>query len=66
MLPFLTASACDEILIGMVTNQTVENTLCFGGGEQDRGGCFGDSGGPLIVQKEGQTRYISHGCLSFV
>ena len=56
MLPFTSASACDEILIGMVTNQTVENTLCFGDGKQDRGGCLGDSGGPLIVQKQGQTR----------
>jgi hypothetical protein len=60
VLPFLSASACDDILIGMDTNQTVLNTLCFGDGEQDRGGCFGDSGGPLIVQKQGQTMYILH------
>ena len=34
---------------------TYDGIICVGNGEEN-GGCRGDSGGPIIVQKPGQTR----------
>jgi len=39
--------------------------LCIGDGEADRGTCYGDSGGPFIVQKLGERRWTLAGLVSF-
>lgn len=58
VLPFTTASQCNNILSDQLgITEIVPNILCFGSGEQGRGSCFGDSGGPLIVQKQGESSW---------
>jgi len=58
-LPLATADKCEEII-----NGTFDGILCFGDGEEGKGGCFGDSGGPLIVQKPGETSWNLAGLVS--
>ena len=58
-LPLATADRCKKII-----NSTFDGILCFGGGEEGKGGCFGDSGGPLIVQKPGETSWTLAGLVS--
>ena len=62
-LPLATADKCNEILTSTF-NGTLDGLLCFGGGEEGKGGCFGDSGGPLIVQKPGETSWTLAGLVS--
>jgi len=64
VLPFTTSTQCDNILADLGITGTVPNILCFGSGEQGKGSCFGDSGGPLIVQKQGQSSWTLAGTVS--
>ena len=62
-LPLATADKCNEIITSTF-NGTFDGLLCFGGDEEGKGGCFGDSGGPLIVQKPGETSWKLAGLVS--
>ena len=59
-LPITTTATCDTFINSLAGNPpeqqfTYVGVLCVGDG-QERGGCFGDSGGPVIVKKDSQTR----------
>ena len=71
-MPILDQSSCDTYLNGGAGGPSYETVLCIGDGADSKvkslieqksryvsfiqGTCFGDSGGPFIVQKEGETR----------
>jgi len=64
VLPFTTSIQCDNIQNQLGIEEPYPNILCFGTGEEGKGGCFGDSGGPLIVQKQGQSKWTLAGIVS--
>jgi len=65
-LPVVSAASCDEEASkAFNSSQTlpIENLLCVGGAE-GKSACVGDSGGPLIVQKQGQESWTLAGIVS--
>ena len=58
-LPVTTRTTCNDF-INYLFNRgdnpvNYIGYICVGDG-QANGGCYGDSGGPVIVQKQGETR----------
>jgi len=67
-LPITTTATCDTFINSLAGNPpeqqfTYVGVLCVGDG-QERGGCFGDSGGPVIVKKDSQTSWTLAGIVS--
>ena len=62
-LPITTRTTCNDFIKNFIilpphryiTLPDSHPHLCVGNGEAD-GGCYGDAGGPVIVQKQGETR----------
>ena len=67
LLPITTSTQCNNIFADQLNITLVDaKVLCFGSGEANKGVCFGDSGGPLIVQKQGQSRCMILFSLSYL
>jgi trypsin len=47
-LPIVDSATCNQS--GRLDRKVTEDMLCAGAATSDRGGCFKDSGGPLVVQ----------------
>ena len=59
-LPLTTRDKCNDLLERDPRNLEKEAYLCLGGkGSKGKGGCAGDSGGPLIYGKE-KKKYKVH------
>ena len=58
-LPITSTATCNTFFDSLLPEEQQQTTypgyLCVGDG-QERGTCYGDSGGPIIIQKTGQTR----------
>jgi len=66
-LPITTYDTCNTFVNTLIGNEqpvAYSGILCVGNGEE-KGGCRGDSGGPIIVQKPGQTSWTLAGVISF-
>ena len=61
-LPITSWATCNTFINSLLGQEDSEinyvGYLCVGDG-QEKGACFGDSGGPVIVQKQGQTRSVA-------
>ena len=65
-LPITTYDTCNTFVNTLIGNEqpvAYSGILCVGNGEE-KGGCRGDSGGPIIVQKPGQTSWTLAGVIS--
>jgi len=66
-LPITTSDTCNTFIDSFLPEGSQQSNypgyLCVGDG-QERGTCFGDSGGPIVVQKQGQTRWTLAGIVS--
>ena len=63
MLPITSVFQCYWIIFSTL-GQFIPNYLCYGDGQANKNTCFGDSGGPLIVQKHGQENWTLAGLVS--
>ena len=79
VLPITSEEVCtafvNTFIDGVNKPTSWPSLLCVGTGEDNKGTCFGDSGGPIIVQKEqedtwtlaglvsGKNRYLTLDCL---
>jgi trypsin len=62
-LPLISNEDCNQ-LIGEIYGTIGPRTICAGGTNLDRGVCFGDSGGPLMVPSE--LGWVQVGIASFL
>jgi len=67
-IPIQTEAFCNNYintdLMGTPAHEHWPMFLCVGDGKPNRGTCFGDSGGPFVVQKSGERSWTLAGLVS--